>query len=245
MKQQDLSGCVRLARSRLLTHHVGVAGIALLLMVSTPWWSLAKAKDDSKKTQCDVHTMSFQERLDLGEKLIFGEKGASRTKLRVGRAQCTLCHDFFEDQEPAAGEQYPRPSPPYGPHFFPGFTERIERLLASQEYRNRSSLNTEQPEAFPGSGIATNVIEYLAESNVCPSCYVVPGLGWKGTQDRQSPMPKIHKPPISLTVDEMIAIDTWLYIHDGEQPPSQEEIKRAYKRFIPDAEWHEIDHPCG
>ena len=28
-----------LARSRLLTHHVGVAGIALLLMVSAPWWS--------------------------------------------------------------------------------------------------------------------------------------------------------------------------------------------------------------
>lgn len=233
---------MRLTRSRVLTHHAGVAGIALLLMLSAPWWSPAKAKDGSKKTQCDVHAMSVKERMGLGETLIFGEEGASRTEWRVGRAQCTLCHDFFEDQEPAAGEQYPRPSPPYGPHFFPGFTERIERLLASPEYRERPP-NTEQPEAFPGSEIATNVIEYLAESNVCPSCYVVPGFGRRNSHDRESPMPKIHTPPISLTVDEMIAIDTWLYVHDAKQPPSPEDIKQAYKRFIPDAEWQKIDHP--
>src|SRR6476620_2381091 len=66
-------------------------------------------------------TMSVEERVVLGEKLIFGFKRS----------------DYF--------------------------TERVQRLIASPEYRQRSK-DTEQPEAFPGSGIATNVIEYLAES---------------------------------------------------------------------------------
>lgn len=56
------------------------------------------------------------------------------------------------------------------------FTERVQRLIARPEYRQRPK-DTEQPEAFPGSGITTNIIEYLAESNLCPSCYVVPGFG--------------------------------------------------------------------
>ena len=66
------------------------------------------------------------------------------------------------------------------------FTERVQRLIASPEYRQRPK-DTEQPEAFPGSGIATNIIEYLAESNLCPSCYVVPGFGV-----RSAPIGKPH-----------------------------------------------------
>jgi len=76
-------------------------------------------------------------------------------------------------------------------------------------------------------------IEYIAESHVCPSCYVVGGFGVKGTENRESPMPAIHKPPISLSIDELIAVDTWLFLHEGEIPPSPDEIRTVYEKLIP------------
>ena len=76
-------------------------------------------------------------------------------------------------------------------------------------------------------------IEYIAESHVCPSCYVVGGFGVKGTENRESPMPPIHKPPISLSIDELIAVDTWLFWHEGEIPPAPEEIRVVYEKLIP------------
>ncbi|MGQ0812668.1 MAG: hypothetical protein ACT4OO_15785 [Nitrospiraceae bacterium] len=203
--------------------------MAVVALICFGFWPFPVHAEPPDKKIVDVRAMSVKKRAALGEKLIFGEKGASRTEFRVGRAQCTLCHDFFKKSNNA-------PSPPYGPHFFDGFTKRIERLLASPDYRQRPT-NTDQPEAFPSSGHATTLIEYLAESNICPSCYVVPGFGVRGTHDRESPMPKIHKPPISLSLAELIAIDTWLYVHDGKEPPSPQEIENAYRKFIPQAEW--------
>jgi cytochrome c2 len=76
-------------------------------------------------------------------------------------------------------------------------------------------------------------IEYIAESHVCPSCYVVGWYGVKGTEDRESPMPAIHKPPISLSIDELIAVDTWLFWHEGEIPPTPDEIRTVYEKLIP------------
>ena len=76
-------------------------------------------------------------------------------------------------------------------------------------------------------------IEYIAESHVCPSCYVVGGFGVKGTENRESPMPAIHKPPISLSIEELIAVDTWLFWHEGEIPPSPHEIRTVYEKLIP------------
>lgn len=105
-------------------------------------WSISVNADPLSKNS----TMSVEGRAVLGEKLIFGLKGASRTEFRVGRAQCTVCHDFFQELKPAA--EFPRPSPPYGPHFYDHFTERVQRLVANPEYRQRPK-DTEQPEAFP------------------------------------------------------------------------------------------------
>lgn len=76
-------------------------------------------------------------------------------------------------------------------------------------------------------------IEYIAESHVCPSCYVIGGFGVRGTEDRESPMPPIHKPPISLSIDELIAVDTWLFWREGEIPPSPEDIRAVYEKLIP------------
>ncbi|MGH7275150.1 MAG: hypothetical protein ACREIQ_11925, partial [Nitrospiria bacterium] len=51
--------------------------------------------------------------------------------------------------------------------------------------------------------------------------------------DRESPMPVIHKPPIGLTIDELIAVDTYLLVKDELPPPPVEEIRKAYEKFIP------------
>lgn len=86
-------------------------------------------------------------------------------------------------------------------------------------------------------------IEYIAESHICPSCYVVGGFGVKGTENRESPMPAIHKPPISLRIDELIAVDTWLFFREGEIPPPPEEIKVAYQKFVLPEEWEVVNRP--
>ena len=78
--------------------------------------------------------------------------------------------------------------------------------------------------------------EYIAESHACPSCYVVVGYGVKGTNDKESPMPPIHKPPISLSLPELAAVDTWLYVREGRDAPTYEEIIKSYEKFIPEAD---------
>ncbi len=80
-------------------------------------------------------------------------------------------------------------------------------------------------------------IEYIAESHVCPSCYVVGGFGVRGTENRESPMPKIHKPPISLSLEELIAVDTWIFVNEGEIPPPPEVIRAAYLKADPISVW--------
>lgn len=200
----------------------GVTSVVLFgLLVSV------EAVPPFEKKILDVRQMSVKARAEFGESLIFGTVGASRKEFAVGRAQCSLCHAFFKEQEMADPDEYP--SPPWGPHFI-NFIERFNQRIASPDYKRRHR------EAFPGSGSASSVSEYLAESNVCASCYVVPGFGVKGSNDRESPMPDVHKAPISLSLDEMIAVDTWLYVHGGKEAPSPDEIEKAYRKFIPASE---------
>jgi hypothetical protein len=213
-------------------------GSAIAVLISLGTGALfVNADSPPEKKIVDVKKMSAKERAEFGEILIFGKVGGSQDEYNVGKAQCPLCHGFIKGAKITDPEQ----SPPFGPHFI-DFTQRIERLIASPEYKQRHK-DPEQPEGFPQRGIATSVIEYLAESNVCPDCYVVPGFGVKGTQDRESKMPKVHKPPISLSVDELIAIDTWLIVHDGKEPPSLYEIEKAYRKFIPESEWNAVNRP--
>ena len=80
-------------------------------------------------------------------------------------------------------------------------------------------------------------LDYLAESHACPSCYVTGGFDVRGTEGRESPMPMMHKPPINLSIDELIAVDTWLFYREGVVPPSPEEIEQAYRKVIPESEW--------
>ena len=182
---------------------------------------------DIYKPQYHFITESIDQRAKLGEVLLFGEVGWRPTKendFAVGKGQCHLCHRIFKESVTEA-----LADDPYQPYLF-NFAHRIKGLIASPKYQH-SPQNTEQPEAIPGSGKASTLIEYLAESNVCPSCYIDTSIGAQDN-DRESLMPKIHKPPISLTIDEMVAIDTWLLKQEREAIPSVAVMRAAYEKFL-------------
>lgn len=177
-----------------------------------------------------VASDSVDERTNAGEKLILGEvisPGFSEDKGLVGQAQCTLCHAISKKEwKQGCGH------PLCGPEL-KGVSLRTKALLKTHEYLDRRTKGA-QPEAFPGSGVPNTVIEYLAESNVCPSCYVVPGyINWPDEHGRESRMPPINRPAIWLSRDEMIAVDTWILVQDSEEVPPTSVMRAAYDKFLP------------
>ncbi len=64
-------------------------------------------------------------------------------------------------------------------------------------------------------GEATDVEAYLRESMLAPSAYVVKGFGKKGSNDSESPMPKVDKPPLQLGTVEIDAVIAFLQSKDG------------------------------
>jgi mono/diheme cytochrome c family protein len=59
-------------------------------------------------------------------------------------------------------------------------------------------------------GKATNAEEYILESLVEPSAYVVAGFGKKGSDDTVSPMPDVSKGGIALSEAELAAVTAYL-----------------------------------
>lgn len=171
----------------------------------------------------DPSILTVEQLAREGEKIIFGGIGQSGVQGAIGKGQCPLCHGFNQG---FLSERAPN---------LYGVLDRATQRLNDPRYHkgHPEDRDTDQKEAFPGSGTAETVQEYLAESHVCPSCYVVTGFGVKGTNDRQSPMAMIHKPPISLTLAELAMVDTWFYVREGKEPPSYAEIVKTYEKFIP------------
>ncbi len=171
--------------------------------------------------------MTPQQLADEGEKIIFGGIGQSAVQGAIGKGQCPLCHGF---QKGFLSER--------APNLF-GIPERAakERLTDPRYHQGEpQKRDFVEKEACAGCGTGTTTQEYIAESHACPSCYVVAGFGLKGSNDRESQMPKIHKPPISLSLPELAAVDTWLYVREGTEAPSYEEIIKSYEKFVPEAD---------
>ncbi|MBM4126204.1 MAG: nitric oxide reductase [Nitrospira sp.] len=170
-------------------------------------------------------SMTSQQLADEGEKIIFGGVGKNQEQGAIGKGQCPLCHAFHAGM---LGERAPN---------LLGLPNRKERL-EDPKYSKGNPAKREYAvkESFPGAGTAESIQEYIAESHACPSCYVVSGYGVKGTNDKESPMPAIHKPPISLSLEELAAVDTWMYLREGVDPPSFEDIVKSYEKFIPEAD---------
>lgn len=190
-----------------------------------------------KEEKLDFSSMTSQQLADEGEKIIFGGVGKNKEQGAIGKGQCPLCHAFHAGM---LGERAPN---------LLGLPARGKERLDDPKYSkgNPSKREYEVKEAFPGSGTAETAQEYIAESHSCPSCYVVSGYGVKGTNDKQSPMPAIHKPPISLSLPELAAVDTWMYVREGVEPPAFEEIVKSYEKFIPEADRPKMaeDKPAG
>jgi hypothetical protein len=176
-----------------------------------------------------VDSMPVDKLAEMGEAVIFGKVGGFAER-GIGKGQCPLCHTF------KAGDIGDR-----APNLI-GLSKRAAGRVNEDRYKKG---NAAQPESFKGSGRATSAAEYIAESHSCPSCYVVAGFGEKGSNDTKSPMPEIHKGAIGLTLEELIAVDTWLYFREGEAPPLAKEIRAAYEKFIPEGERPKTGAPAA
>jgi cytochrome c2 len=178
------------------------------------------------EVKLDFNSMSPQQLADEGEKIIFGGVGQSKTQGAIGKGQCPLCHGFNQG---FLSERAPN---------LWGLPGRLEERMNDPRYHKGkpAERDTVEKEAFAGSGTAETGQEYIAESHACPNCFVVAGFGVKGTNDKESPMPKIHKPPISLSIGELAAVDTWIYVREGKDAPSYDEIAKSYEKFIPESE---------
>lgn len=166
-------------------------------------------------SSADIEKMPTEKLAEMGSKIIFGDQGVGQG--HIGKGQCPLCHGFIK------GELSER-----APNLF-GIPKRAAERINDPIYKTQKTI---QAESFPGAGRATTAEEYIAESHSCPNCFIVPGFGTKGTNDTESPMPTIHKAPILLSIEEEIAVDTWLFFREGEAPPPAAEIRKAYEKFI-------------
>lgn len=151
--------------------------------------------------------LSSQEVAELGEYLIYGELGGSEKTGAVGPGGCPLCHKLREDS----------PGVSRGP-VFNGLIKRAADRVKNPNYK----------------GKATTVAEYLAESKLCPSCFIVEGMGRNG--DKESLMSASNEPPFSLSIDEMVAIDVWLFIYNDSSFPLIDELRSAHLKFMTNSE---------
>src|SRR5574341_1717160 len=172
--------------------------------------------------QKPIEAYTTKELADIGELIIFGRLGTLKGQ---GKGQCPLCHAFRPGE---VAERAPNLS---------GIVRRAAQRITEPRYLNADTIQTE---SFRGSGRATTADEYIAESHICTNCYVAEGYGVKGSSDRESPMAADHLPPIGLNINEMIAVHTWLYVHDGETPPSPAQIRADHERFLPPG-WQAAD----
>lgn len=152
----------------------------------------------------DLSSITPEKLAEMGKMIVFGTVNPSfgGGGVPIGKGQCPLCHMFFQEQK---ADRCP--------------------VLIGEEGRSNNRVKEERYKAFasrlangePNSGIkphATKGGEYLVESEYCPNCYVVEGFGIKGTNDQESPMPRINKPPIGLTDTEIVAVVSFLQTKD-------------------------------
>jgi len=130
----------------------------------------------------------------------------------------------------------------HAPNLFGAAKRASERLEDTRYHAGKpQDRDPVRKEAFPGAGTATTELEYIAETMLCGSCYVVAGYGVRGTDDKERPdLVDVTKPPVSLKVDDLVAVTTWLYVHDGRKPPTPAKIVRAYRKFMTPSDWKRV-----
>lgn len=214
-------------RVKVLMHSIGMYLIMTALFAGYSNWLpqvRGEVPPEIKVDLSKVENLPQEKILELGETIIFGAVGGFDARRTDGKGQCPLCHTFKKGD---IGDRAPN----LAEGDFGSIGTRAAERIKDPRYLKPDTIQTE---AAPGSGRATTAQEYIAESHACPHCFVVKGFGVKGTDDRESPMPTIHKPPVSLSIPELIAVDTFLWVKvSGLTAPTPSEIRAAYEKFIP------------
>ncbi len=188
--------------------------VSILLAGYTNWLPQQRSDPPPKGGVQLTGEITMEQYTELGRVIVFGSKQVAGQKA-IGKGQCPLCHTF----DP--GDNIGR-----CPNLF-GVEERSHTRVKEDRYLNEPM---KIGELEPASGIVKgkpmeipeeyrrqgsdelNGEDYLRESIMCPSCYVVKGYGKAG--DTVSPMPVITKPPISLSPVEANAVLAWLQAKD-------------------------------
>ena len=187
--------------------------LSLLLVVAILLGQGSDSRFLTEASASDVETVSeFADKghanlYDPPVRLVFGTVS--------GKGKCNLCHTF----DP--GDNLGR-----CPNLF-GIEKRSHARIKEDRYLNKpikvgetdkaSGIVKGRPDLIPkeyrrkGSPKMTGE-DYLRESMMCPSCYVVKGYGREG--DTKSPGLISHKPPINLTPVELNAVIAWLQSKD-------------------------------
>jgi hypothetical protein len=188
--------------------------ISILLAGYTNWLPQQRSDPPPKAVAIDTSSLTMEVYVGMGENIVFGKERVAGSKA-IGKGQCPLCHTF----DP--GDNIGR-----CPNLF-GVEERSHTRIKEDRYLNEpikigekdgaTGIIKGKPDQIPEEyrrADASELIgeDYLRESLMCPSCYVVKGYGKAG--DTKSPMPVISKPPISLGLVELNAVLAWLQAKD-------------------------------
>jgi hypothetical protein len=187
--------------------------VSIILAGYTNWLPQQRS-DPPPKAAAVSEDLTMEEYVEMGRVIVFGAKQVAGQK-SIGKGQCPLCHTF----DP--GDHIGR-----CPNLF-GVQERSEKMKDNERYKTHPVAIGEPepatgivkgtpdqiPEEYRRAGSPDFIGEdYLRESLMCPTCFVVEGYGKDG--DTKSPMPVISKPPISLTPVEINAVIAWLQSKD-------------------------------
>jgi len=188
----------------------------------TNWLPQIRGDAPEAAEAVDLGSVTPEKLAEMGQKIIFGTDNPLAVLARgegpIGKGQCPLCHQFFLEQK---ADRCPNLIVlPDNKTTDPGLQvteEQRSHLRPGQERYKQSATRLANGEA--NSGIKPHAKpggEYLIESEYCPNCFVVEGFGIKGTNDQESPMPIINKPPIELSDTEIVAVVSFLQTRDGD-----------------------------
>ena len=188
--------------------------VSLLLAGYTNWLPQQRS-DPPPKEAAVVGDVTMEEFAEMGRVIIFGAKQVAGQKA-IGKGQWPLCHTF--DPADHMGRC---------PNLF-GVEKRSHDRVKEDRY---ATSPVAIGELEPASGIVKGKYDevpeeyrrqhgpdefigedYIRESMMCPTCYVVKDFGNAG--DLKSPMPIISKPPVSLSRNEVNAVIAYLQSKD-------------------------------
>ena len=188
--------------------------VSLLLAGYTNWLPQQRS-DPPPKEAAVVGDVTMEEFAEMGRVIIFGAKQVAGQK-SIGKGQCPLCHTFDPADhmgrcpnlfgvEKRSHDRVKEDRYATSPVAI-GETEPASGIVKGkydeipEEYRRQHG-----PDEFTGE-------DYIRESMMCPTCYVVKDFGNAG--DLKSPMPIISKPPVSLSRNEVNAVIAYLQSKD-------------------------------